>query len=95
MLPAPIAVEFLRRCREQGLVLLGMDAFIIHPGPQVQPTLTYSPDYSRSDLPYIPHDERYELAFKLLALPEVQHLYFESVFDTRDEQGRWPSPPKS
>jgi len=65
-------------------MLLGMDAFIHHPDGTIQPTLQYSTDYTHTDKLWIPPQERYKLAHEHLSLAEVQHLYFESVFETRD-----------
>ncbi len=65
-------------------MLLGMDAFIHLPDGTIQPTLRYSTDYTRTDKPWMPPQERYRVALEHLSMAEVQHLYFESVFETRD-----------
>ena len=84
LLPALAAREFLLRCRDFDLVLLGLDGFIVHDGPQLQPTLEFSSDYSSPDMKSLPMDAKYKMALELVDRPAASHLYFEIYIDDQN-----------
>lgn len=70
-----VAIEYVEKCRDENVVLLGFDGFYLW-GKKIQPSMEHSIDFTLS---YQPKDiDRYQASLKLLK-ECPKEMYFEFV----------------
>ena len=79
LLPPPMALEFLRVCREKGVEFLGFDAFRLLPGDRIQPIMDDSLDLSAEPFSSCGEIEGLEIAEKFIKDRLDKDILFEMV----------------
>jgi hypothetical protein len=79
LLPAPAALEFLVACRENGVEILGFDAFNLLSEDHIQPIMEDSLDLSAEPHSLKSADEGYAFAELFLKERLGRNIFFEMV----------------
>ena len=79
LLPAPVALEFLVACRENGVEILGFDAFNLLSDDRIQPIMEDSLDLSAEPHSLKSADEGYAFAELFLKERLGKNIFFEMV----------------